>query len=44
MRLTATAPSDQDVVETSTVETGVFSCRLSGVHERRRVPGAVASS
>ena len=44
VRLTGAAPCDPEVVETHTVETRVFACRLSAVRERRRVPGAVSSS
>jgi len=44
VRLTGAAPCDPEVVETRTVETWLFACRLSAVHERRRVPGAVSSS
>jgi len=44
VRLTGAAPCDPEVVETRTVETRVFACRLSAVRERRRVPGAVSSS
>jgi len=42
--LTGAAPCDQEVVETRTVETRLFACRLSALRERRRVPGAVSSS
>jgi hypothetical protein len=44
VRLTGAAPCDPEVVETRTVETRLFACRLSAVRERRRVPGAVSSS
>jgi len=44
VRLTGAAPCDPEVVETRTVETRLFACRLSPVRERRRVPGAVWSS
>jgi len=44
VRLTGAAPGDLEVVETRTVETLVFACRLSAVCVRRRVPGPVASS
>ena len=44
VRLTGAAPCDPEVVETRTVETQLFACRLSAVRERRRVPGAVSSS
>jgi len=44
VRLTGAAPCDPEVVETRTVETQLFACRLSAVHERRRVPGAVSLS
>jgi len=44
VRLTGAAPCDPEVVETCTVETRVFACRLSAVRERRPVPGAVSSS
>jgi len=44
VRLTGAAPCDPEVVETRTVETGPFACRLSAVREPRRVPGAVSSS
>jgi len=44
VRLTGAAPCDPEVVETRTVETRVFACRLSAVRERRRVSGAVSSS
>ena len=44
VRLTGTAPCDPEVVETRTVETRVFACRLSAVRERRQVPGVVSSS
>ena len=42
--LTGAAPCHPEVVETPTVETRLFACRLSAVRERRRVPGAVSSS
>jgi len=35
VRLTGAAPCDPEVVETRTVETRVFACRLSAVRERR---------
>jgi len=41
--LTGAAACDPEVVETRTVETRLFACRLSAVRERRRVPGAVSS-
>jgi len=44
VRLTGAAPCDPEMVETRTVETRLFSCRLSAFRERRRVPGAVSSS
>jgi len=44
VRLTGAAPCDPEVVETRTVETRLFACHLSPVHERRPVPGAVSSS
>jgi len=44
VRLTGAAPCDPEVVETRTVETRLFACRLSAVREWRRVPGAVLSS
>ena len=44
VRLTGAAPCDPEVVETRTVETRLFACRLSAVRERRRVPGTVSSS
>jgi len=44
VRRTGAAPCDPEVVEARTVETRLFACRLSAVHERRRVPGAVSSS
>jgi len=44
VRLTCAAPCDQEVVETRTVETRLFACRLSAVRERRQVPSAVSSS
>jgi len=44
VRLTGAAPCDPAVVETRTVETRLFACRLSAVLERRRVSGAVSSS
>jgi len=44
VRLTGSAPCDSEVVETRTVETRLFACRLSAVRERRGVPGAVSSS
>jgi len=44
VRLTGPAPCNPDVVETRTVKTRLFACRLSAVGERRRVPGAVSSS
>jgi len=44
VRLTGAAPCDPEVVETRTVETRLFASRLSAVHERGRVPGAVSSS
>ena len=44
VRLTGAAPCDPEVVETRTVETRLFACRLSAVGERRRVAGAVSSS
>jgi len=44
VRLTGADPSDPEVVETRTVETRVFACRLSVVRERQSVPGAVLSS
>jgi len=42
--LTGAAPCHPDVVETGTVETRLFACRLSAVRGRRRVPGTVSSS
>jgi len=42
--LTGSTPCDPEMVETRTVETRLFACRLSAVHERQRVPGAVSSS
>jgi len=44
VRLTGAATCDSEVVETRTVETRLFACRLSAVRECRRVPGAVSSS
>jgi len=44
VRLTGATPCDPQVVETHTIETRLFACRLSAVCERRRVPGAVSSS
>jgi len=44
VRLTGAASCDLEVVETHTVETRLFACRLSTVRERRRGPGAVSSS
>jgi len=44
VRLTCAAPWDLEVVETRTVETRLFACRLSAVRERRQVPSAVSSS
>jgi len=44
VRLTGAAPSDPEVVETRTVETGLFACCLSAVLARRRVSRAVSSS
>jgi len=44
VRLTCAAPCDLEVVETLTVETRRFACRLSAVRERRQVPSAVSSS
>jgi len=44
VRWTGAAPRDPEMVETLTVETRLFACRLSAVRERRRVPGAVWSS
>jgi len=44
VRLTGAVPCDLEVVETRTVETQLFACHLSAVHERRRVPRAVSSS
>jgi len=44
VRLTGAAPCDPEVVETRTVETRLFACRLSAVRERQRVPGVVSSS
>jgi len=44
VRLTGAASCDLEVVETRTVETRLVGCRVSAVHQRRRVPGAVSSS
>jgi len=44
VHLTGAAPCDPEVVETRTVETRLFACRLSAVRERQLVPGAVSSS
>jgi len=44
VRLTGAAACDPEVVETRTVETRLFACRLSAIRECRRVPGAVSSS
>jgi len=44
VRLTGAAPCDLEVVETRTVETLLFACRLCAVRECRPVPGAMASS
>jgi len=44
VRLTGAAHCDPEVVETRTVETRLFACRLSAVREHQRVPGAVSSS
>jgi len=44
VRLTGATFCDPEVVETRTVETQLFACRLSAVHEGRRVPGGVSSS
>jgi len=44
VRLTGARPCDPGVVESRTVETRLFACRLSAVRERKRVPGAVLSS
>ena len=42
--LTGAAPCDPEVVETRTVETRLFACRLSAVREQPPVPRAVLSS
>jgi len=44
VRITCAAPCDPDVVEPGTVTILLFACRLSAVHECRRVPGPVSSS
>ena len=44
VHLTGAAPCDPEVVETRTVETRLFACRLSAVGQRRGVPGALSSS
>jgi len=44
VRLTRADPCDPEAVETRTVETGLFVCRLSVVRDRRLVPGAVLLS
>ena len=44
VRLCGAGPCDTDVVETRIVETRLFACCLSRVHDPRQVPHAVSSS